>query len=421
MSDSLVSYELTFSLEMGRPEFALCASSTLLSAIKDTAHAITLVSDAIPRIGKFVNDASLHFGFGGIFRQAARTLNIADFSGWKAEVPANATGDKQGLRKAYQLCGTIAAVTRALEGATGPTNHRDLKQLAKVLTSCAPEKHGFGLLACLSPTAWEWICAHRHECHAAALEAMVATAKCMWPQFFRGNKQAARAAFRVWDNASGQGLVLTVPGSATGLGLDHVDDNGWQQFASDNVDSPVQQLALLAGFCTIVRLVRQAELEELAKTPDVLNIDAVLNALQPRQATHIVHKWNRQAHHFTIPYNDSSDPRLSFTVKVIVSEGGSGGGFILSRISAKSRAKVKPAQLQWALREPHATERDDDGLEWELSANGLSCTTGMAQSFSERIADAQVPGQVAAAAERVEQTFSSRLKRIVQYLEVPTT
>jgi len=261
-----VRYDLIFLMEDEKPTFVFSAPTDLIGQIPVDNPVVQSVHEESPEIGAFVisNDA---LGFGRIFESGEPFLPLDGFSTWKARVPWEVIAPAKGKKKtdwnpAMQLACSLAVLTRELEFVKAEPNPRGLKQLATLLLVCRAGMGGFGLAATLSPDTRQWIATHRPQAEDIGRRAMIYNFEWMWPDYLREDRQFRLHGFKVWDNGNGNGFIMDVPGEATGIYVDGMDIGngpGWN-LESHNVDSPVQQLSLLAGICSILWLVRQSQL-----------------------------------------------------------------------------------------------------------------------------------------------------------------
>jgi len=258
-----VRYDLIFRMDGKKPVFVLSAFTDLIKSVPSEAPIIKSLQKRFGGIGEFVNSND-GLGFGGVFVPYLPFLPLKGFSTWRALIPFKVIGDKKSdWSSAYKLACSISVIAIALEYAKCESNPRSLQQLATHLLVCNGGMGGFGIAATLSPVARNWIATHRPETEATARTATIAVYEQMWPDYFREDKEFRLHDFRVWDNGNGTGLVIDIPGQACGLYVDGMDLDkgpGWS-LDTHNVDSPIQQLSLLAGLCSILALVRQDQLK----------------------------------------------------------------------------------------------------------------------------------------------------------------
>ena len=176
-------------------------------------------------------------------------------------MPSNSIGgDDRKQRAADCISGTLLVLLDSLRFMSG---YHGISQLA--IVSLAYANSNYDISATLSPTVRKWIVENRTKAGTAAERAMVAAGKIMWPSWFPKRKAEAKDAekeFRVSLMPDGQhGLCFDVPGNACDLGVaggGWSDGPGWE-LGGHNIFGPTQQLMLLAGLCTMVRLCREAQ------------------------------------------------------------------------------------------------------------------------------------------------------------------
>lgn len=260
-----VRYDLVFLLEDEKPTFMLSACTNLVSEILTDDPLIKMVQEEFPGIGDFANSSdTLGFGgFGGIFKTSKPFLPLEGFSTWKARVPREVIAPKEtDWNPANQLVCSLAVLMRTLEFAEAEPNQKSLQQLATHLMVCRAGMGGFGLAATLSPATRQWIASHRSQVEEVGRQTMIAVHEWMWPDYLSKDREFRLHNFRVWDNGQGNGFIMEIPGEGTSIYVDGMDVRngpGWN-LESHNVDSPVQQLSLLAGLCSILRMVRESQL-----------------------------------------------------------------------------------------------------------------------------------------------------------------
>jgi len=256
-----VSYDLVCRLDGKVPVFVFSASKAAISQSSTLVHLIDDFRETFEGIGEFQNSEE-GLGFGGCFRPSLPSLPLEGFSTWEASLPARIIG-KKGTNwiEAYRLSCSLALLTGGFLFVETKPNKMGLQQLAVPVLVC--RMGVFALEITLSPTVRQWIAARRQETEGMAIKMMVACFDRMWPDFLSQDRSFRLHSFRVFDNGRGTGLVMDVPGNATGIYVDGFglnDGPGWE-LDSHNVDNPVQQLSLLAGLTSVLRLVRESQLK----------------------------------------------------------------------------------------------------------------------------------------------------------------
>jgi len=221
-----------------------------------------------PRLGSFGTGDEL--GFGGVFVACELPSYPDGFKAWRAEVPNRTLGtlesdNEEGWLAMKRPQITLCVLESVLQYEEAPSNDMELQQLFIVQAMCEQKMHGASMAATLSPAFRQWIETNRGLAESTARQAMVTVAEWMWPDYFSGDKFSrgmAEREYRVWHHEDGRGLMIDVPGNATGIYVDgHSlnDGPGWH-LDCHNLDTVIQQLELLAGLCTMLRLVRESQL-----------------------------------------------------------------------------------------------------------------------------------------------------------------
>ena len=162
---------------------------------------------------------------------------------------------------AFALTLTIRAITTALsfsadfiswpKSAGGPAQHASI-----YFVGASPTTSGSGLLAYLSWPFAEWVVKHGYEStvHPRVLSAM-------WNSYSRMTGERGRDGYRFHIEKQEKRFYLQVPGDACDIGI-YADrsymDGEDRELASHNVDSPIQLVALLAGFSVLCESAQQA-------------------------------------------------------------------------------------------------------------------------------------------------------------------
>lgn len=253
-------YHLRFELRNNLPVFLLDVYSEIVKSIPD--HFIAVANTRFPNIGEFTN-TSESLGFGQVLKNIEPRLETDEFSSWEVALPDGISGPPgqrtTNMLPATQVACTLSIITYAAQIAQPKPNKLNLQQLASYTLVCQPNMGGFGLGATLSASLRRYICYNRARLHSKIRESMTAAYKHMWPDYFDRDLKYRLSLFQVRDNSSdGTGLSLDIPGNACGLYCD-VNENygdktiipGWN-FDCHNVDSPIQQLSLVAGPASVL-------------------------------------------------------------------------------------------------------------------------------------------------------------------------
>jgi len=264
--DSPVRYDLIFRIEDGKPTFVLSVPTDILGKISPDAPLFGIMKERLPGIGDFVISEK-ELGFGGVFSACEPLFPIDGFPSWKATVPERVivpieSNGQSDWDSAYRLSATLHVVAFAYQFRDPKPNPMGTQQLATFALACQPEMHGAELSLTLSPVARQWIVANCGRSKKMALEAMITTYRRMWPDYFREDEQFRLHGFRAESRYENKQFILDVPGDACGIYIDgmELDDGPGWNFNSHNVDSPIQQLSLLAGICSILYRIRLSQL-----------------------------------------------------------------------------------------------------------------------------------------------------------------
>jgi hypothetical protein len=132
----------------------------------------------------------------------------------------------------------------------------DTKQLMTINTACENDFGGGGVSGAFSVCMVNWMASREQGTVKDMVEAM----KAAWARMFiREKNSLANYSFRASLEHGNGWLNVSCPGNASGLNPDHVStfENRGYQWGPHNVDSPMQQLALIAGLAALHDLARK--------------------------------------------------------------------------------------------------------------------------------------------------------------------
>lgn len=255
--------DLVCIIENNIPRFVMALRKNVLDNLSLDAPLIEEAQKRFDGLGSFVNNPRA-LGYNGTFSLSEDSFGYPDeFKVYKTNLPNDVIGKQNNnWIKAWRISCTLQLLFMELslydEHIENPNK---ICQLLSGLLACYPEMNGSALSITVSPVLRNYIETHRELVQKTAIETMALCFNRMWPQYFSGEREIPLICyFGVRPNygTDNSGFVMDIPGNACGLYVDGMkleDGPGWE-LESHNVDSPVQQLTLIAGIASIARLYR---------------------------------------------------------------------------------------------------------------------------------------------------------------------
>lgn len=159
----------------------------------------------------------------------------------------------------FSISGTLKLICWHIQCMEISDTDCKLWQLMHFQLLTKPGLHGSEMSVFITRDARQWL-QYNLEQHAEEIRrAMIRAADTMHPEYFAKDREFRESSFSV-HNQGRDAFSLNVPGDAAGVYVPGYEsfreDEGWE-LDSHNLDSPVQQLTLLAGLAATCGFMRE--------------------------------------------------------------------------------------------------------------------------------------------------------------------